>query len=106
MKKYCGICDKETEYEEKIVNVLKGVIGIAEVCKECGEEWVSENELRRAYRELKERNLLTLKQKIKKLGDKLAIEIPKEIANAFNLEHGDTIELYRTKDEIRIKVSQ
>lgn len=96
MKKYCGICDKETEYEEKIVNVLKGVVGIAEVCKECGEEWVSENELRKAYRELKERNLLTLKQKIKK----------KEIANAFNLEHGDTIELYRTIDEIRIKVSQ
>ncbi|MEE8402826.1 MAG: AbrB/MazE/SpoVT family DNA-binding domain-containing protein [Candidatus Hydrothermarchaeaceae archaeon] len=104
MKKYCGKCGKETEQEEWIVEVLEDVLGKAEVCTVCDEEWVSEAELRRASRELKDRNILTIKRKLVKLGDSMAVRIPKDIARALGLKSGDVVDFYRTKDEIRIKV--
>jgi hypothetical protein len=104
MRKYCGKCGKETEQEERIVEVLEGVLGKADVCMVCGEEWVSERELRRASRELKDRNVLTIKRKLVKLGDSIAVRIPSEIIEVLGLKSGDTVDFYRTKDEIRIKV--
>ncbi len=104
MRKYCGKCAKETEQKERIVDVLEGALGKAEVCMVCGEKWVSETELRRASRELKDRNLLTIKRKLVKLGDSIAVRIPNDIVEMLGLKNGDTVDFYRTKDEIRIKV--
>lgn len=103
MRKYCGKCNKETEQEERIIDVFEDILGKAEVCSVCGEEWVLESELRRAAREAKDKNVLTIKRKLVKLGDSLAVRIPSDIASSLGLKSGEAVEFYMTKNEIRMK---
>ncbi|MFH1774601.1 MAG: hypothetical protein ABH874_06545 [Methanobacteriota archaeon] len=65
---------------------MEDILDKAEVCSVCGEEWVPESELRRAAREAKDKNVLTIKRKLVKLRDSIAVRIPSDIASSLGLK--------------------
>lgn len=104
MKTYCGVCGKKTEQEEVRDEIAPGVYIRSTKCRACGEEWTAHEELRRAKEELKKLGYTRLRRKLGKVGEALILRIPKDIQEQMNLKAGDYVDLYTTKNEVRMKV--
>ncbi len=104
MKTYCGICVKETDQEEVKDEIAPGVYVNSTRCTVCGEEWTSHEELELAKNDLKKLGYTRLRRKLGKVGKALVLRIPKDVQDQMGLKAGDYVDIYTTKDEVRIKV--
>lgn len=104
MKTYCGVCGKKTEQEEIKDEIAPGVYVRSTRCTVCSEEWTRHEELERAKNELRKLGYTRLRRKLGKVGEALVLRIPKDIQEQMSLREGDYVDLYTTKDEVRIKV--
>ncbi len=104
MKTYCGVCGKETEQEEVKDEIAPAVYVRSTRCTVCNEEWTSHEELERTKNKLKELGYTRLRRKLGKVGKALVLRIPKDIQKQMGLREGEYVDLYTTKDEVRIKV--
>lgn len=103
MKGFCAKCGKEEEMERRIVN-LDELFVPANVCTKCGEEWIDEKDYKDAYTQhLEQKNTLTLHRKLIKMGDNLALKIPREVERTFSLKAKEEVEVFTTDELIIIK---
>jgi Zn-finger nucleic acid-binding protein len=84
----CPECGKSLRSERREVSA--GVYAHFEVCPDCADEWLDEQE----YEKLR----ALFKRKAFKIGGSLAVRIPKEIADAIGITDGDELSI-KTKGE-------
>ena len=105
----CIVCSGETA--KKVVEHKEFGISLgnfkADVCKKCGETYFDEETAERIQQKSKELGLFGLarKAKVAKVGNSIAIRIPKEIAEFLKLEKGKEVSIVpEGKDELRITI--
>ncbi len=104
----CVICGNKTSekiVEHKEFGVLLGKFP-AQVCA-CGEVYYNETTVEKIQEKSKKLGLFGLakKAKIAKLGNSIAIRIPKEIVNFLNLKKGREVIIFpETKHDLKIHV--
>ena len=79
----------------------------ADVCSKCGETYFDEDTAMRIQQKSKDLGLFGLarKAKIAKVGNSIAIRIPKELAEFLKLEKGKEVVIVpEGKDELRITI--
>ena len=100
----CGgkIVKKEIEFSMYGVNLGKF---LAEVCEKCGEEVFDEETSEKIDKIAKEKGLWGLARKVKvvKIGNSLAIRIPKVISEFIGLKEGNEAIIHPEKNKIIIE---
>ena len=89
----CPICDTRMKKEKREVD--PGVYSQVEVCSQCSDEWLDEEEYETLY------NLF--KRKAFKIGGSVAVRIPKEIADAVKLQSGSEVRIRVDKNKIIVE---
>ncbi len=98
----CKICGGGVEKKIGVMEedgVEYGYFG----CSKCGEEYLNMGQLKKVaaeYRKLKEAKDVTFQ----KWGNSIAVRIPKEIADAFDISSGKHGKLFKEKDGLKIVV--
>jgi len=105
----CVICNGETtkkSVEHKEFGVNLGSFK-ANVCKKCGETYFDEETAAKIQQKSREMGLFWLakKAKIAKVGNSIAIRIPKEIVDFLKLEKGKEVTIFpESKKELHINI--
>ena len=108
-RKKCEECSGILEHKQVDFTLYGISLGKfpAEVCPKCGEKVFSENTSERINRLAKKKGLWGLDKKIKivKIGNSLAIRIPKSISDFLGLKEGKEAFMHPEKDKIIIERS-
>ena len=89
----CPECGKSMKLEKR--ELAPGVYADLEICPDCEDEWIDENE----YEELRS----LFKRKAFKVGGSLAVRLPKEIADVVGIHEGDDLSITARKHKIIIE---
>jgi|SRR3989344_3977939 len=106
-RKTCEECGGKIEKKKVDVNMYGENLGrfIAEVCLKCGEEVFDEKTSTEIDNIAKEKGLWGLARKVKivKIGNSLAVRIPKIISNFLDLKEGKEAIMHPDKNKIIIE---
>ncbi len=106
-RKICEECGGRIEKKKIEVNMYGKNLGsfMAEVCLKCGEEVFDEKTSAEIDKIAKEKGLWGLARKVKivKIGNSLAVRIPKIISNFLALKEGKEAIMHPEKDRIIIE---
>jgi len=89
----CPECGKNMKIEKR--EISHGIYAQVEVCSNCQDEWVGEDEYERL------RSLF--KRKAFKIGGSLAVRIPKEIADVLKINDGSNLSISAKNNQIIIE---
>ncbi len=104
----CPICEKGELQKSKVKEEMHGVyLGEypAEICKSCGESFVDSEAMRKIEEKAREKGVWGIGKKIKitKVGNSIAIRIPKIIADFMHLHEGEEAYIYPEKNKLIVE---